>query len=97
MYCQGGARGAGSLARGAGLERSGKSKGPRRALALCDMLEAVLNLSDALGFGGLELAEQILDLPSVFTLGAGLKFRDDRFDLADPEVNADVDLSDVCV
>jgi hypothetical protein len=80
-----------------GSSAAGKSKGPRRALALCDMLEAVLNLSDALGFGGLELAEQILDLPSVFTLGAGLKFRDDRFDLADPEVNADVDLSDVCV
>ena len=80
-----------------GSSAAGKSKGPRRALALCDMLEAVLNLSDALGFGGFELAEQVLDLPSVVALGAGLKFRDDRFDLADPEVNTDVDLVYVCV
>ena len=61
------------------------------------MLEAVLNLSDALGFGVLELAEQILDLPSVFTLGAGLKFRDDRFHLVDPQINVDLDFTDVCV
>jgi len=97
MYRQGGARGAGSLARGAGLERSGKSKGPRRALALCVGFEAVSNLSDALGLGGFELAQQVLDLPSVVTLGFGLKYRDDCFDFVDPEVNADLDLAYVCV
>ena len=80
-----------------GSSAAGKSKGPRRALALCVGFEAVSNLSDALGFGGLELAEQILDLPSVFTLGAGLKFRDDRFDFVDPKVHADLDLAYVCV
>ena len=80
-----------------GSSAAGKSKGPRRALALCDMLEAVLNLSDALGLGGLELAQQIFDLPSVVTLGLGLKYRDDSFDFADPQIDVDVDLADVCV
>ena len=80
-----------------GSSAAGKSKGPRRALALCVMLEAVLNLSDALGLGGLELAQQIFYLPSVVTLGLGLKYRDDCFDFADPQIDVDVDLADVCV
>jgi len=40
-----------------GSSAAGKSKGPRRALALCVGFEAVSNLPDALGFGGLELAQ----------------------------------------
>ncbi len=80
-----------------GSSAAGKSKGPRRALALCDMLEAFLDLSDALGFGGLELAQQVFDLPSVVALGAGLKFRDDRFHLVEPQINVDLDFADVCV
>ncbi len=74
-----------------GSSAAGKSEGPRRALALCVVLEAVSNLPDALGFGGLELAQQVLDLPSVVALGLGLKDRDDCFDFVDPQIHVDLD------
>ena len=80
-----------------GSSAAGKSEGPRRALALCVGFEAVSNLPDALGFGGLELAQQVLDLPSVVTLGLGFKNRDDSFDFVDPQIHVDLDLADVCV
>ena len=80
-----------------GSSAAGKSEGPRRALALCVGFEAVSNLPDALGLGGLELAQQVLDLPSVVALGLGLKNRDDSFDFVDPQIHVDLDLADVCV
>ena len=80
-----------------GSSAAGKSKGPRRALALCVGFEAVSNLPDALGLGGLELAQQIPNLPSIVALGLGLKNRDDSFDFVDPQIHVDLDLADVCV
>ena len=80
-----------------GSSAAGKSKGPRRALALCVGFKTVSNLPDALGLGGLELAQQVLDLPSVVALGLGLKNRDDSFDFVDPQIDVDLDLADVCV
>ena len=67
-------------------------KGPRRALALCVVLEAVSNLPDALGFGGLELAQQVLDLPSVVALGLGLKTVM-IVSIVDPQIHVDLDLA----
>jgi len=40
-----------------GSSAAGKSKGPRRALVLCVVLEAVSQLPDALGLGGIERLE----------------------------------------
>ena len=80
-----------------GSSAAGKSKGPRRALALCVGFEVVSDLPDALGLGGFELAQQVLDLPSVVALGLGLKDRDDRFDLVDPQIDVDLDSANICV
>jgi hypothetical protein len=54
-------------------------------------------LPDALGLGGLELAQQVPNLPSIVALGLGFKNRDDSFDFVNAQVYADLDLAYVCV
>jgi len=49
----------GGRARDPGSSAAGKRKGPLRALALCVVLEAVSQLPDALGLGGVERLEQL--------------------------------------
>jgi len=73
-----------------------KSKGPRRALALCVCFEAVPNLSDAFGFGSLEAFKQVFYLPPVVSFD-GLKFRDHCVDLVYPQINGYRDLAYVSV
>ena len=89
--------GRGPRIQGRGSSAAGKSKGPRRALALCVGFEAVSNLSDALGFGCFELAQQIFYLPTIFALGFGLKNSDDCLNFVEPQIHVDLDLAHVCV
>ena len=77
---------------------AGKRKGPRRALALCVVLEAVSQLSDTFGLGGVERLEQFSCRVGIFArLNNFFQRGDNGLDFANTEINADLDFKRVCV
>ena len=77
---------------------AGKRKGPRRALALCVVLEAVSQLSDTFGLGGVERLEQFSCRVGIFArLNNFFQRGDNGLDFANTEINADLDFQWICV
>ena len=77
---------------------AGKRKGPRRALALCVVLEAVSQLSNTFRLGSIERLEQFSCRVCILACLNDLFQRGNNgLDFADAEINADLDFKRVCV
>ena len=88
----------GGRARDPGSIAAGKRKGPRRALALCVVLEAVSQLSNTFRLGGIERLEQFSCRVGILAcLNDFFQRGDNGLDFADAEINANLDFKRVGV
>jgi len=88
----------GGRAWGPGSSAAGKRKGPRRALALCVVLEAISQLSDTFGLSGVERLEQLFCCVAIFArINDFFQRGDNGLNFSDAKINADLDFQWVCV